>query len=402
MIGFYHEDEEYGCFSNWFISPFTYAGIRYASSEQFMMYHKVQLFGKGGLAKQILSTSDPAMAKKLARQPFPEFDHDLWEKVCYNIVKRGVSAKFRQNRAIQDILINTGNEVIAECSPTDRKWGIGIGIDDPKRLDAGKWKGRNLLGRILMEVREELVQERIAAAAGFESNYDVWGDENIPEWDMTAGELKRNPHFYNAIHTYSDTLNGTREREAFYNGKLRAWDHSMQWNMGGGLPIIGFYEMKQEIYDIAARQSNLKLALRVNEKAEGKKDTANEQEKPLASCHRIHIFALTWLLLLKKGLSEDEFKQCLLGEGLAELGFTMDCGHSFAKKYPDSDGFTNNREFKKIIQNIDIKTLGDAIFSKWRYWNHWSDYEDMKEEDFQWFVIALKKLAELTKETQSL
>ena len=271
MICFYHEDEEYGCFSNWFLSSFTYAGIRYVSSEQFMMYHKVLLFRKHGLAKQIMKTTDPAIAKDLARHPFPEFDHDLWGKVCYNIVKRGVGAKFRQNKAIQDILINTGYEVIAECSPSDRKWGIGIGIDDPNRLDACKWVGKNLLGRILMEIREELVQERIAAAAGFESNYDMRGDELIPEWDMTAGELKRNPNFYNAIHTYTETLRGMHEKEAFYRGKLSAWDQSMQWNMGGGLPIIGFYEMKQDIYDIAARLNNLKLALRTNENAEVKK-----------------------------------------------------------------------------------------------------------------------------------
>ena len=273
MICFFHEDEEYGCFSNWFLSPFFYAGKMYVSVEQFMMYHKVILFRKHGLAKQIMATSDPAIAKKLARQPFPEFDHELWEKVCYHIVKRGVGAKFRQSKAIQDILINTGNEVIAECSPTDRKWGIGIGLDDPKRLNVSKWNGRNLLGRILMEVREELIQERIAAAAGFETNYDVRGDEVIPEWDMTAGELKRNPHFYNAIHTYSDTLRGNYEREAFYRGKLSAWDESMQRNMGGGLPIIGFYEMKQDVYDIAARLNNLKLVVQAKENSRGKEDT---------------------------------------------------------------------------------------------------------------------------------
>ncbi len=385
MICFFHEDGEYGCFSNWFISPFMYAGKRYESSEQFMMYHKVLLFDKHMLAEEIMKTANPAKAKKLAGQPFPEFDHTLWEKVCYNIVKRGVGAKFRQNRAIQDILINTGNEVIAECSPTDRKWGIGIGIDDPKRLDVRNWNGRNLLGRILMEVRAEMVQERIAAAAGFSSDYDVWGDEIIPEWNMTAGELKRNPHFYDAIHTYADALWVKNEREAFYNGKLSAWDHSMQWNMGGGLPIIGFYEMKQDVYDIASRLNNLKLALR-----------ATENAKRLANPRRIHIFALRWLQLLKKGMSENEFKECLLGDGLRKLGFTMDCGHSFEKKYPGMDGFSDNRAFQEILKGIDIKTLGDAILSQWRRWNHWSDYEHMEDKDFQWFEMALTRLAELT------
>lgn len=39
MIGFFHENEEYGCFSNWYPSEFDYAGRHFANSEQFMMYH---------------------------------------------------------------------------------------------------------------------------------------------------------------------------------------------------------------------------------------------------------------------------------------------------------------------------------------------------------------------------
>ena len=213
---------------------------------------------------------------------------------------------------------------------------------------------------------------------------------------MTAGELKRIPQFYRAIHTFSDTLNDF-ERKGFYKGRLSGWDYSMQWNMGGGLPIIGFYEMKQEIYDIAARLNNLKLALRAKVNANDMEDDSNVQDRPLANPHRIHIFALTWLQMLNKGMSEDEFKECLLGDGLYELGFTMDCGNSFEKKYSGLDGFFENRAFKKILKDIDIKTLGDAIFSQWRRWNHWSD-EEMQDKDFQWFVMGLTRLAELTQE----
>ena len=45
-IGFYHEYEEYGCFSNWYPAEFDYAGRHYANSEQYMMYHKVMMFGR--------------------------------------------------------------------------------------------------------------------------------------------------------------------------------------------------------------------------------------------------------------------------------------------------------------------------------------------------------------------
>ena len=254
MIGFFHENEAYGCFSNWYPAEFDYAGRHFANSEQFMMYHKVLMFHKYDLADQIMNTSDPAKCKKIAGQKFPEFDSALWEKTCWTIVKRGVKAKFSQNEDIRKMLLSTGNTLLAECSPYDRKWGIGIDISDPDRLVVAKWKGKNLLGRILMEVREELRQEIHSSPFGKLEYMDARDLEPIKEWNMTAGELKRIPQFYDAIHAYSDTLRGHHERDVFYNGySLYDWEIAMRTNMGGGLPVIGFYEMKQDVYDTVRR-----------------------------------------------------------------------------------------------------------------------------------------------------
>ena len=254
MIGFFHENESYGCFSNWYPAEFDYAGRHFANSEQFMMYHKVLMFHKYDLADQILRTSDPAKCKKIAGQKFPEFHPELWEKTCRTIVKRGVKAKFSQNEDILKILLSTENALLAECSPYDKKWGIGIDINDPDRLIIAKWKGKNLLGRILMEVREELRNEIQSSPDGKIKYVDARDLEPIKEWNMTAGELKRIPQFYNTIHAYSDTLRGHHEREVFYNGySLYDWEVAMRTNMGGGLPVIGFYEMKQDVYDTVRR-----------------------------------------------------------------------------------------------------------------------------------------------------
>ena len=56
MICFFHEDEEYGCFSNWFYSPFNYGEMHYISAEQYMMYQKVMLFHRFDLGEQIMGT----------------------------------------------------------------------------------------------------------------------------------------------------------------------------------------------------------------------------------------------------------------------------------------------------------------------------------------------------------
>jgi len=46
--------------------------------------------------------------------------------------------------------------VLAEASPFDTKWGIGLSADDPRARRRRQWQGRNLLGEVLMEVRDIL------------------------------------------------------------------------------------------------------------------------------------------------------------------------------------------------------------------------------------------------------
>ena len=256
LIGFWHEYEDYGCLSNWYKAEFEYAGISFSSVEQFMMYQKVMAFRQYDLGNKIMNTSDPAKAKTLGGTPFSEFDTGIWDKISYQVVKRAVRAKFIQNPDILEILLSTGNAILAECSARDKKWGIGIDISDPSYKDISKWKGKNYLGRILMEVREELAREKKLSSDGTLVFRDAHHAEPIPEWNMTAGELKRIPQFYNTIHAYSDTLllptNGNKEvLEYFYGCELCGVETAMATNMGGGLPIIGFFEMKQDIYDTA-------------------------------------------------------------------------------------------------------------------------------------------------------
>lgn len=77
VIGFYHEDEEHGCFSNWYPCKFAVDGVTYNSSEQYMMAQKVLLFGRKDLAVQIMATDDPHTEKHIAGQHFPEYDDAL-------------------------------------------------------------------------------------------------------------------------------------------------------------------------------------------------------------------------------------------------------------------------------------------------------------------------------------
>ena len=258
IIGFYHPDEEYGCFSNWYPAEFDYAGKHYANSEQFMMYQKVMMFRKYELAEKIMKTDDPSICKKIAGTKFPEFNAEVWEKTCETVVKRGVRAKFAQNPDICRTLLETENALLAECSRYDRKWGIGIDIGSRKWQDVSNWNGKNLLGRILMQVREDLRLELAVNGGAFFDFEPISKMPPIPEWRLKAGELEKIPQFHKAVHAYSDTLKHDYLREGFFDAQLYEVEEGMIDGMGGGLPAAGFYEMKQEIYEIAGRLGKLR------------------------------------------------------------------------------------------------------------------------------------------------
>ena len=155
MIFFHNPDEENGYLSNWFLSEFTVGGITFSSMEQYMMYEKAVLFKDQTTAEKILQTDDVAKIKALGRT-VKNFDDKVWTKEREGIVYRGVSEKFRQDPELAEKLEKTGEEIIAECAVKDRIWGIGLSMTDEDRLSIDKWRGKNLLGEILMRVREDI------------------------------------------------------------------------------------------------------------------------------------------------------------------------------------------------------------------------------------------------------
>lgn len=252
MIGFYHEDEEYGCFSNWYLSKFKYAGTEYSSVEQYMMYQKVSMFHQYDLADQIMDTDDPSKIKKLGRTRFDGFNSQIWDSVAYTIVKRGVKSKFSQNKELLKVLLSTGDKVLMECSSNDIIWGIGIGIDSETIYNPTAWRGRNQLGRILMSVRDEL-REDLMLNNGHINIFNARFMEPIDEWNKMVAVLLAVPKYHNAVKAYVNTLNDF-QKEAALKLTFEKIDIAMQTNIGGGLPIQGFYEMKQEVYDIAMKR----------------------------------------------------------------------------------------------------------------------------------------------------
>lgn len=143
------------CFSQWWPCRFTVDGVEYSCTEQYMMAEKARLFNDSGMLAEIMKAKHPKTMKALGRV-VQGFDNEIWEQHCYDIVKKGNLAKFSQNAELGLYLINTNKRILVEASPVDRIWGIGLSKVHPSAEDPLKWRGKNLLGFALTEVKQLL------------------------------------------------------------------------------------------------------------------------------------------------------------------------------------------------------------------------------------------------------
>lgn len=148
-------DEAVGkfCFSQWYSSPFTVDDITYKTAEHWMMAHKALLFGDRENFEKIIAAGKPGEAKELGRQVLGYDDH-TWNENKFEIVKLGNIHKFNQHPQFAEYLLTTEDRVLVEASPVDTIWGIGLSPNSKDIHNLYAWRGQNLLGFALMEVRD--------------------------------------------------------------------------------------------------------------------------------------------------------------------------------------------------------------------------------------------------------
>lgn len=120
-----------------------------------MMAQKAALFGDDTARFEILNAASPGAAKALGRK-VQGFDETQWIEHRYSIVVKANEAKFSQNAGLRRFLQQTGSRILVEASPVDRIWGIGLAAEDERVSNPNRWRGLNLLGFALMDVRNRL------------------------------------------------------------------------------------------------------------------------------------------------------------------------------------------------------------------------------------------------------
>lgn len=149
----------------------------FPTSEHAYMAYKAVAFSDLGALFMLQSEAKkhPAEAKKIGRS-VKNFNQKIWDQIKYDRMYKAVYAKFSQNLEIKKLLLDTETRTLVEASPIDKVWGVGLHYDDDAVLDDSNWKGENLLGRVLMDVRQRF-----------------WDEEDSNEWFKWHKETNKVP-----------------------------------------------------------------------------------------------------------------------------------------------------------------------------------------------------------------
>lgn len=139
-ILFYGSHLSHEEFSNFYMRRFVLDGKEWRSAEHY--YQAMKSLDKSE-QEAIRDARKPNIAKSMGRKVKCRKD---WESIKVQVMEKAVYAKFSQNSDLKKILLDTGDAVIHEDSPNDFIWGWGKG------------RGEDLLGKVLMKVRQQLKQ----------------------------------------------------------------------------------------------------------------------------------------------------------------------------------------------------------------------------------------------------
>lgn len=143
-IKFYSVTDIYGDFSNFADYPIKLKGRIWKTSEH---YFQAQKFDNKQYQDKIFNALSPMKAAEFGRSRKEKIVKN-WDNIKLNVMYEAVKAKFSQHLALKELLLSTEDAKIIEHTENDDYWG-----------DGGDGKGKNMLGKILMKVREELKSE---------------------------------------------------------------------------------------------------------------------------------------------------------------------------------------------------------------------------------------------------
>ena len=133
---------------------------KFFCTEQAFMWAKAKYFGDETSASKIILANTSMECKMLGRL-VKNYDDAKWNLVRYSFMYDVNMCKYTQDKELQAKLLDKqfDGKTFVEASPTDRIWGVGLAQNDNRIEDPTNWKGQNLLGKVITQVRETIIHD---------------------------------------------------------------------------------------------------------------------------------------------------------------------------------------------------------------------------------------------------
>ena len=144
FIQFYKASGTYGFLSNLYPAEIYDPKLdkSFQSSEHYYQYHK---FKDKEIAEWAIQAPKPRFIAVLAHNLFIYDIVPNWKDIKLDVMRKAIKLKFEQNPVMKQMLRDTKDKCLIEASKTDSFWGLGK-----------NGKGKNMLGKLLMEYREKI------------------------------------------------------------------------------------------------------------------------------------------------------------------------------------------------------------------------------------------------------
>lgn len=157
-------------------------GVRVLTSEA--LYQACRFPHMPNIQKLIISQTSP-MTAKMRSKPYRDQSREDWLKVRVRIMQWCLRVKLVQNwSTFSELLLSTGDLPIVECSRKDSFWGA-------VPADGEKLSGANVLGRLLMELRKEVIEK------GF-NGFEILSPPNVENFYFLGKPISDVPILHSA------------------------------------------------------------------------------------------------------------------------------------------------------------------------------------------------------------
>lgn len=136
-------------FSNFYRANISIDGLTYETVEH---YYQSEKATNDADKVRIATAASPKSAKHIGNRIkcIPN-----WDKKRLMVMYKALKVKFTQHPGLRKYLLSTGDAILMEVNRYDEFWGVGK-----------NYKGKNMMGKMLMKLREELKEETWTTSKG--------------------------------------------------------------------------------------------------------------------------------------------------------------------------------------------------------------------------------------------